>query len=102
MSWLNLISILAVVALLWYVFDSMRAREIATAIAHRYCVESQLQFLDGTVGLYSVTVHRSKRGIEIRRCYEFYYSSEDYARHRGLIVMRGTELEHFLLFDHTA
>ncbi len=87
----------AVVATGWLVFDGMRARERATDLARKYCTRHGLQFLDGTASLTSIGVVRTEQGLRLRRRYQFDYTTVSTVRNRGLIVLLGREVEHFLL-----
>ena len=89
--------ILLLVAIGWFWLDSLRAREIATAICRQACATRSLQFLDQTVALAHVGIVRAPGPIKLRRVYRFDYSEEGTGRHTGHIVMIGTELEQFSL-----
>lgn len=100
MAELSLSNILAVAALavvIWYVLDAMRAREIATAIVREYCKQSQLQFLDDTVGLRTVTISVTTGRLRLKRRYEFHYSESDHSRNIGIVTLNGGEVEDFIL-----
>lgn len=75
----------------------MRAREIATAIVREYCKQSNLQFLDGTVGLRTVTVTVHRGQLMLKRRYEFHYSESDNSRKIGLVILNGHTVENFIL-----
>lgn len=98
----NILSITILTFIVWYFFDAMRAREMATAVVREYCNQSQLQFLDGTVGLRTVTisVHRGK--LKLKRRYEFHYSESDYSRKIGLVILNGNKVENFILQQQTS
>lgn len=85
-------SALAVLA----VVDGMRARELATSIARKYCDETGLQFLDGTVALRKWSL-RLKGGVALRRRFEFQYSKQDNQRYIGMVEMLGQTLVQLLL-----
>lgn len=100
MAGLSLFDILAVTLIagsVWYFFDAMRAREIATAAVREYCKQSCLQFLDGSVGLKSVSLTIEHGRPCWRRRYEFHFSESDHSRNIGLITMKGIHIEHFVL-----
>ena len=103
LSLLNVILIALFAALVWYFFDAMRAREIATAVAREYCKQSQLQFLDGTVGLRKVTISMDRGKPSLKRRYEFhYYSESEHSRNIGVAIINGNRVEHFILQHQTA
>ncbi|MDJ0958574.1 MAG: DUF3301 domain-containing protein [Arenicellales bacterium] len=102
LSLLNVILIAVFVAVVWYFFDAMRAREIATAVAREYCKQSHIQFLDGTVGLRNVTISMDRGKPSLKRRYEFHYSESDHTRNIGLVIINGNRVEHFILQHQTA
>lgn len=100
MAGLTLFEILCVTVIagsVWYFFDSMRAREIATATVRAYCKQSCLQFLDGTVGLKKVSFTSENGKLRVRRHYEFHFSETDHSRNIGLVTICGTDVENFIL-----
>ena len=100
MAGLSLFDILAVTLLaggVWYFFDAMRARESATAAAREYCIQSSLQFLDGTVGLKSVALNMESGRPRLLRRYEFHFAESDHSRNVGLVTMIGADVENFIL-----
>jgi len=78
----------------------MRARETATAVVREYCKQSGLQFLDGTVGLRTVSVSFETGRLQLKRRYEFHYSEEDHSRSVGLVTMNANSVESFILQNH--
>ena len=100
MSGLSLFDILAVTLIaggVWYFFDAMRSREAATTVVREYCNQSDLQFLDGTVGLKTVSLTFESGKPSLKRRYEFHFSGSDHARSIGLVIMKGAEVENFIL-----
>ena len=100
MAGLSLFDILAVTLLagsVWYFFDAMRARESATAAAREFCSQSSLQFLDGTVGLKTISLSFEARRPRLRRRYEFHFADSDHSRSVGLVTMIGSDIESFIL-----
>ncbi|MFC1680576.1 DUF3301 domain-containing protein [Pseudomonadota bacterium] len=100
MAGLSLFDILAVTLIaggVWYFFDAMRARESATAAVREYCNHSSLQFLDGTVGLKTVSLCTESGKPCLRRRYEFHFSESDHSRSIGLVTMKGAHVENFIL-----
>jgi hypothetical protein len=96
-----LIFVVLLTALVWFWFDSMRARETAERLAHEWCRARGWQLLDGTVALVSLSPTRSSGTFCLRRRYEFAHTRGDLQRHVGLIVMAGRRLENFVLPDAT-
>lgn len=77
--------------LLWFWFDSMRARERAVLNAKALCEREGLQFLDDTVALRRLTVGWGMRGPHLRRVYRFEYTATGTTRHHGCITVDGWE-----------
>lgn len=93
----HIFAVAALAAVIWYFLDAMRAREMATAIVREYCKQSRLQFLDGTVGLRTVTISISAGRIKLKRTYEFHYAESDHSRNIGVVTLSGGEVEDFVL-----
>jgi hypothetical protein len=89
------------VALVWFWFDSMRARETAERLARDWCRARGWELLDGTVALASLSLVRAGGALRLRRRYEFAHTRGDLTRHVGLIVMAGQRLENFVLPEHS-
>jgi len=93
MDW-NIIALLALVALAWLWYDSMRAREHAVAAGQAACARERLQFLDETVECTSVKPARNAAGrLQLRRVYRFEFSDDGSNRRSGSIVMLSAEVE---------
>lgn len=82
---------------IWFWFDSLRCREVATVICKRVCAQFHLQLLDDSVALSEIRLKRNQRGhLKIQRAYRFeFYDNADSAekRHQGTLLMRGVVLE---------
>ena len=86
--------LVALAALAWLWYDSMRARERAVAAGQSACARDRLQFLDETVECTSVKPVRNAAGrIVLRRMYRFEFSDDGSTRRAGLIVMLSGEVE---------
>ena len=84
----DLLPWLGLLALTWFWFDSMRAKEAAVAAARRACEAESRQLLDETVALRKLWPARDDEGVlRLKRVYEFEYSEYGNDRHGGLIVM---------------
>lgn len=93
MEW-SVVSLLALAALAWLWFDSMRARERAVAAGQNACARERLQFLDETVECTSVKPGRNAAGhLVLRRVYRFEFSDDGSNRRAGSIVMLAAEVE---------
>ena len=82
------IATLLVVALAgWFVWDTLRAREIANRAMRAACEERGFLFLDDTVSLHSIRLVREEDGrVRLRRHYEFQYSDTGHNRRNGSIT----------------
>lgn len=89
----NLIGIATIGLLFWLWLDGARARETAEGIARTLCERENLQFLDETVSLCRLAPRGTPNGIRLRRMYSFDYSVEGVGRHKGYIILIGSELE---------
>ena len=86
----EILTILAVGAVLWFWWDGQRAKEAAVANARAACRRNGLQFLDETVHLQRLGLARDTRGqVRIRRYYRFEFSTEGDSRRTGGVQMLG-------------
>ncbi|HKW37468.1 MAG TPA: DUF3301 domain-containing protein [Burkholderiales bacterium] len=93
MEW-DIVALLAIAALGWLWYDSMRARERAVAVGQAACARDRLQFLDETVECTSVRPARDAAGrLVLRRVYRFEFSDDGSSRRAGSIVMLSAEVE---------
>ncbi len=97
LTFFNILCVTVIAGSVWYFFDAMRAREIATATVREYCKQSCLQFLDGTVGLKTVSFTAENGKLRVRRHYEFHFSESDHSRNIGLVTICGTDVENLIL-----
>lgn len=75
---------------LWFVFDSLRAREQALAACRAACEEMDVQLLDQTVALARLRLARDARGrVLLRRRYDFEFSQGGSERSRGHVDLLG-------------
>jgi len=92
--------LLALVAIIWLWFDSLRTRETATDIARDACNRLGVQLLDETVALQKWALGRNPLGrLRLRRVYRFDFSTGDGNRYRAMITMLGGYLEHLDLSE---
>lgn len=89
---LLLVSAIAGIVLFW--FESLRIRERVTRACRELCEKSELQLLDQTVALSSISVVRSVAGrCQFRRVYRFEVSDNGMDRHQGYITLAGGTIE---------
>src|SRR5262245_52650684 len=88
------LALLALAALVWLWYDSMRARERAVAAGQAACQRDRLQFLDETVECTSVRPARNAAGrLQLRRVYRFEFSDDGSRRRTGSIIMLSGTVE---------
>ena len=90
MSLLEIAALFALAWSGWFVWDSLRVREIANAAMRDACKVEGLLFLDDTVALESLRPMRDDHGrIRLRRVYGFEYSDTGTNRRNGSVTMMG-------------
>lgn len=93
MSLLELILLLLLAALLWFVVDSLKAREAGLEAARRACQREGLQFLDETVVGHALGVARNENGqLVLKRGFGFEYSLTGDDRYHGTVLIEGREV----------
>jgi len=93
-AWSSLLFILVAVALGWFWYDSLAARESANATAREACERLGLQLLDGTVAFARIGFTRSRAGhVTLRRTYVFDYTANSIERRQGFLVLVGRQVE---------
>ena len=97
MDFFEILSILALAGAIWFIFDSMRAREIATDLARSYCEKRGVQFLDGSAALRSMRLVRRSNIMQVQRRFQFEHTMGGESRDRGVIIVTGRTVDHFLL-----
>ena len=89
-----LFALVALVLIVWFWADSLRAREHALRVCARACRQINTQLLDETVALRRLSVARDTEGHAIwRRTYRFEYTVDGSQRLRGSVIIRGREVE---------
>jgi len=89
----EIFGLLFIAAIVWLVWDSLRAREAAVAASRSACAERGFLFLDDTVAIESLRPMRDDDGwIRLRRVYGFEYSVTGDSRHRGTVVVVGATI----------
>ena len=87
-----LVVLLAAVA--WFVWESLRAREAANRAMRTACEARGWQLLDDTVAQRSLTLVRDEDGrATLRRVFDFAYTGTGFDRRCGHLVMLGTRIE---------
>lgn len=93
MTLAELAVVLLLGGLVWFWFDSLKAREAGIDAARRACLREAVQFLDETVVGHGLRLARDERGhVVLRRAFEFEYSVSGDDRHTGSVVLEGREV----------
>ena len=93
MNW-DILLLGSLVAVGWYWYAGMQAREQAIAVGRRTCADSGLQFLDDSVALARTRFARNGQGqLQFQRDYRFEFSDTGNNRRPGVIRMLGDRVE---------
>lgn len=88
-----LFMLITLAAIAWFWVDSMRARELASAVCRRTCRRCDVQFLDDTVALVALGITRVDGKLRIRRVYQFEFSDDGRDRLSGIVAISGTHID---------
>jgi len=84
--------------LLWFWWDTMRARERAISLARQACERAGVQLLDETVSVKKLGVARGRSGtLQFQRFYEFNFSMTGGDRRGGTVVLLGLTQKYLVL-----
>lgn len=96
-------ALLAVVLLVLFFLDSLRARERAVRAGREACKRYGLQLLDDTVSFARLRLARDDEGrLKVARTYTFEFTETGNTRRHGAIVMLGQELRDIQLEPYRA
>lgn len=85
---------LLLAAAVWFVSDSLKAREAAHAAARRACEEAAVQFLDDTVSQSSLRLARDADGrVAFERHFRFEFSASGDDRQQGRVRLLGGRVQ---------
>jgi len=89
---------------LWFWYDSMRARELAIDASSAACARMNAQFLDQTVVLTRLRLCRTPRGkMSLCRLYVFDITIDGTVRRTGVVKMIGHQIVELVLdIDHAS
>lgn len=91
--------LIILIAFIWH--NSMQARERSLELARRTCTEMQVQLLDDTVVLTSLSFRRNPLGrLCIRRIYEFRILTLPDSIQYCTVILVGDQVESLLLDTH--
>ena len=88
MESLFLLLLLTLIVIFW--FESLRIREYVIARCQQVCKEANLQLLDQTVALVTMSVKRASKGsLHLYRKYQFEVSQNGIDRHKEYVTLLG-------------
>jgi hypothetical protein len=89
-----LVLLAAMLALAWFWYDSLGARESANAAAFETCQSTGATLLDGTVAFRRLeTVRVAGGALGLRRTYVFDYTRDGSTRQQGFVVTTGRSVD---------
>lgn len=90
----ELIALLLLGLFIWFISDSMKAREAAYAAARKACQEAGVQFLDDTVSQVSMRIGRDGDGsAALERYFHFEFSPTGDDRQQGRVRLLGNRVQ---------
>ena len=93
MTLTELFVLLLIGVIVWFWFDSLKAREAGIAAARLACRREAVQLLDETVVGHGLRFARNDHGhMVLRRGFDFEYSVSGDDRRRGSVVIEGREV----------
>lgn len=88
-----IILLLAMAALAWLWFDSLKVRETAIHAVKAACNVEGLMLLDETVAIRGLKLSRDEDGhIKLQRSYDFEFSNTGNNRSKGSVVLLGNRI----------
>lgn len=85
---------LLLAAVLWFVADSLKAREAAHAAARDACNKAGVQFLDDTVSQTKLRLTRDHAGRAVlERWFRFEFSASGDDRQPGMVRLRANRVQ---------
>ena len=93
LGWGALVLLLVAAAVIWFLQDSLAARERANVAAIEACRRLSLQFLDGTVAFARLRFTRDRGQFAVRRTYVFDYTANSIERRQGFVILVGRRIE---------
>ncbi len=89
----NGLTILLLLGLLWFWWDSRGAAELAIAAAQRSCDQYGVTFLNDTVGWKKIRLKRNRHGrMQFQRFYFFEFASDMQQQYTGEVIMLGRQV----------
>jgi hypothetical protein len=95
------LTLLLILALLWFWWDSRGVAEVAIQAARRKCEQAELTFLNDTVGWKKIRLQRNRQGrMQLQRTYFFEFASDMAERYKGEVVMLGQQVTNITMDVH--
>jgi len=89
----NGLTILLLLGLLWFWWDSRGVAELAIEAAQRSCNQHGVTFLNDTVGWKKIRLKRNRQGrVQIQRFYFFEFASDMQQQYNGEVIMLGRQV----------
>jgi hypothetical protein len=90
---LELVALALLAAAVWFLWDSLKAREAANAAIRPACASEGLLFLDDTVALDRIRPMRDDEGhLRLWRVYRFEYSDTGNNRRKASVTLLGSAI----------
>jgi predicted membrane metal-binding protein len=90
----ELLVLLLLAVAVWFISESLKARELAYAAARRACEEAQVQFLDDTVSQSGMRLARDADGrATLERYFRFEFSTTGDDRLQGRVRLLGGQVQ---------
>ena len=87
--------LILLILIFWFWYSGAQAKETAIRNVRVACKETGMQLLDSTIFLRKIWPARVKSGrVALLRFYQFEYTERGAERFRGLIVMKGNQVEY--------
>lgn len=89
----EIIVLLLLASVLWFIADSLKAREAAHAAARKACEEAGVQFLDDTVSQMRLKLARDNQGrAVVERWFRFEFSDSGDDRQQGTVRLKSNRV----------
>jgi len=90
----ELLIIMFLILAIWFWLDSMKINETARIIGAKLCRKNNVQFLDDTVHLSSMSFEKNKFGqFKLHRKYKFEFTNSEFHRYSGQLILTGHRLQ---------
>lgn len=90
----ELLVLLLLAAGVWFVSDSLKAREVAHIAARKACQDAGVQFLDDTVSQSGIRIARDAEGrAALERYFRFEFSPTGDDREQGRVRLLGNKVQ---------